>query len=96
MLDEPLYANFLRLTQAERPYRDLVLSSQDADGNRVVRDQLLGPREKPALFAKHMAKQRMGLKRDLLQRSKHFLLVRWAREAVHSLDGTHMALHQAH
>lgn len=26
MLDEPLYANFLRVTGAERPYRDEVLA----------------------------------------------------------------------
>lgn len=44
ILDEPLYAHFLKLTGAPRPYRAEVLAAQDNDGNRVFREQLLGPR----------------------------------------------------
>ena len=46
MLDEPLYAHFLALTGAPRPYRQQVLAAQDTDGNRVFQEQLLGPRPK--------------------------------------------------
>ncbi len=110
VLDEPLYAHFLRLTGAERPYTELVggrcclgccmaetseeaghkanlvrkggaviaigqlmhvdsrcpsppvnatqqvMQSQEPDSSRVVAQQLLGPRDKPLLYAKHMAK----------------------------------------
>lgn len=56
MLDEPLYAHFLHLTGADRPYRDAVLAAQNADGAAVVRELLLAPRDKPLLYAKHMAK----------------------------------------
>ncbi|PRW33103.1 branched chain amino acid aminotransferase [Chlorella sorokiniana] len=76
VLDEPLYAHFLRLTGAERPYTDLVMASQDAEGSRVVAQQLLGPRDKPLLYAKHMAKHRIGVDRSLLRRARHVLLVR--------------------
>ena len=46
VVDEPLYAAYLRLTGAERPYREQVLASQDNDGARVVAGLLLGPRQK--------------------------------------------------
>lgn len=38
--DEPLYAHYLVKTAADRPYRDLVLSSQSHDGAEVVRGLL--------------------------------------------------------
>ncbi|GLC47548.1 hypothetical protein PLESTM_002100400, partial [Pleodorina starrii] len=43
VLDEPLYANYLKLTGLHRPYRDQVLAAQDPDGNAVVSQQLLPP-----------------------------------------------------
>eukprot|EP00887_Chlorella_sp_A99_P000443 scaffold17.g443.t1 len=67
VLDEPLYAYWLRLTGTPRPYTDLVMAAQDSDGNRVVREQLLGPRDKPLLYAKHMAKQRLGITERALE-----------------------------
>lgn len=55
-----------------------VLESQDSDGNRVVREQLLGPRKTTLLYAKHMAKQRLGItERQLFTGARHVLLVRW-------------------
>ncbi|GFR44350.1 hypothetical protein Agub_g5567, partial [Astrephomene gubernaculifera] len=41
VLDEPLYANYLRLTGLPRPYREQVLAAQNPDGNAVVSTQLL-------------------------------------------------------
>lgn len=77
VLDEPLYASYLKLTGAPRPYTDLVMRSQDPDGNGVVRNQLLAPRAKPVLFAKHMAKHKLGVEgSSIFARSSHVLLVR--------------------
>lgn len=86
VLDEPLYAHFLKLTGAERPYTELVLASQDADAGRVVRGQLLGPRDEPLLYAKHMAKHRTGVPRELLRRARHVLLVREPAAVIHSFS----------
>lgn len=52
------------------------MAEQDADGGAVVRQQLLGPRQRPVLYAKHMAKHRLGVDRCLLRRAAHVLLVR--------------------
>ncbi|KAI3873252.1 hypothetical protein MKX03_016960 [Papaver bracteatum] len=87
VLDEPLYANFLRVTGAERPYRDEVLSNMDSDGNRVVDEMIFGPGEKRYRFCKHIAKQRVpGLSSDLMKKGKHFILIRNPLNILPSFD----------
>lgn len=69
MVDEPLYAHWLRLTGAPRPYRDAVLASQDADGGRVLAGLSRAPHApgaRPLLFAKHMTKHALLLPPALL------------------------------
>lgn len=63
-----------------------VLASQDADAGRVVRGQLLGPRDEPLLYTKHMAKHRTGVPRELLRRARHVLLVREPAAVIHSFS----------
>lgn len=87
VLDEPLYAHYLRLNPGlARPYRDLVFQNQNEVGNAVVSSLLLGPHTKPLLYAKHMAKQRAGLDRELLLRGKHVLLVRHPEAVIQSFS----------
>ncbi|KAI3940070.1 hypothetical protein MKW92_025345 [Papaver armeniacum] len=87
VLDEPLYANFLRVTGAERPYRDEVMSNMDSDGNRVVEEIIFGPGEKRYRFCKHIAKQRVpGLPNDLMKKGKHFILIRNPLNILPSFD----------
>ncbi|CAH9087166.1 unnamed protein product [Cuscuta europaea] len=87
VLDEPLYANFLKVTGAERPYRDEVLSNMECDGNKVVKDIIFGPGEKKYRYCKHMAKQHLpGLTDELIKRGKHFLLIRNPLEILPSFD----------
>lgn len=61
----------------QRPYRDLVLAAQDHDAHKVA-DGLLGPRAKPVVYAKHIAKHKVGLDQRLWQRAAH--VVRGAAE----------------
>ncbi|PRQ42115.1 putative branched-chain-amino-acid transaminase [Rosa chinensis] len=77
VLDEPLYATFLRVTGFDRPYREEVLSQMEPDGNKVVNDIILGPGSKKYRFCKHIAKQRVpGLPIDLMKKGKHVILTR--------------------
>ena len=75
-MDEPLYAHYLRISGAARPYRDAVLAAQDNDGERVFRALLQPQPGGRALYAKHMAKQALQLPPALLARGRHVLLVR--------------------
>ena len=95
VLDEPLYAHYLRLNPSiPRPYRDLVMQQQDSDGDAVLLKNLhlleeisgnatsADPSQKtPLIYAKHMAKHRAGIDKNLLLKGQHVLLIR-SPEAV--------------
>jgi hypothetical protein len=91
--DEPLYAHWLRLhPDAFRPpgYRERVAAAQDADGAAVAA-RLVGGGGLPLcggmLYAKHMAKHRLGAADAALLRdptARHFLLVRRPEAALAS------------
>jgi hypothetical protein len=55
VIDEPLYAHYLRVSGADHPGREDVLGSMDSDGSRVVDDVILGACDRPVLFMKQMA-----------------------------------------
>lgn len=85
VLDEPLYAHYLRLSGAEHPGADEVLAAMDADGERVVRQVMLGPCDRPILFMKQMAHHLLDLDRGFLAQMANVLLVRDPVEMLPSL-----------
>jgi hypothetical protein len=52
VLDEPLYAAFLKSTGVDRPYKDELLSKMECDGEKVVKDIIYGPGKKKYRFCK--------------------------------------------
>lgn len=87
VLDEPLYANFLRVTGFDRPYRKELLSTTESDGNKVVDEIIFGPGKKKYRFCKHIAKQWVpGLSTDLLKKGKHLILIRNPLDILPSFD----------
>ncbi len=85
VVDEPLYAHYLRASGAEHPGRDEVLAAMDSDGNRVVRELVLGPCDRPVLFMKQMAHHLVELDRSFLDRTVNVLLIRDPREVLASI-----------
>jgi len=85
VVDEPLYAHYLRVTGAEHPGRALVLASQDQDGENVVRDVILGPCDRPLVMFKQMAHHLVELDRGFLGRTTNVLLTREPEEMLTSL-----------
>ncbi|BAT88050.1 Branched-chain-amino-acid aminotransferase-like protein [Vigna angularis] len=87
VLDEPLYAYFLRVTGLDRPYREELLSKMESDGNKVTSDIIFGPGRKKYRFCKHISKQRLqGLTGDLMKKGKHFILIRNPLDILPSFD----------
>ena len=85
VIDEPLYAHYLRRSGVDHPGRDDVLAAQDDDGDRVVREVILGPSPTPVLFFKHMAHHLGGLDLGFLDQVTNVLLTRDPREMLPSL-----------
>jgi hypothetical protein len=55
VVDEPLYAHYLRVTARNHPGRDQVLNTQNPNGEVVVRDVLWGEYNSDIVFFKQMA-----------------------------------------
>lgn len=87
VLDEPLYAHYLRVTGASRPYREELLSTMESDGDKVVHDVILAPGKKKFRYCKHIAKQRTScLTSQLMTTGKHFILIRNPLNSLPSFD----------
>lgn len=76
VVDEPLYAHYLRVTGIEHPGREETLASQENDGQKVVDEQLLGDWDRPVVFFKHIAKHVIELDKRFLLNGKVLFLIR--------------------
>ncbi len=85
VFDEPLYGHYLKVSGADHPGKDEVMAAMDTKGERVVRDVLLGPCEKPIRFYKNMAHHVLGLGRTFLSELTNILLTRDPRDMLPSL-----------
>lgn len=85
VVDEPLYAHYLRVTGRDHPGRDDVLASQDNDGNAAMRVLLSTIPANRWVFAKQMAHHLIDLDRAFLHKTHNVLLVRDPREMLPSL-----------
>jgi len=85
VVDEPLYAHYLRVSGVDHPGRERVLRHQDTDGERVVRDVILGPASRPILFVKNMAHHLADLDRSFVDATTNLLLTRDPVEVLPSL-----------
>ena len=85
VVDEPLYGHYLKVTQVQHPGDEEVLAAMDTDGEKVVREVLLGPCERPVHFFKNMAHHLEGLDRGFLGGLTNVLLTRDPAEMLPSL-----------
>ena len=76
VVDEPLYGHYLRVADAIHPGMDEVMAVMDCDGERVVRELVLGPCATPVLFLKQMAHHLVELDRGFLAPTVNVLLIR--------------------
>lgn len=85
IIDEPLYAHYLHVTGAAHPSREQVMASMQTDGAAVIRDVILGPCTKPALFMKQMAHHLVDIDRSFMRETVNILLIRDPKEMLPSL-----------
>jgi hypothetical protein len=76
VVDEPLYAHYLRVSGGDHPGRENVLAAMENDGERVVREVVLGPCDRPMLFLKQMAHHLVELDRGFLRETVNLILTR--------------------
>lgn len=83
--DEPLYAHYLRQTDADEyhPGAEEVLKSMENDGQKVV-DWMLGPHDKPVVFFKQMTHHLVNLDLSFLDNTTNIILTRDPQEMLPS------------
>ncbi len=85
VLDEPLYGHYLRVADAEHPGKQEVIDAMISDGERVVREVILGPCDRPVLFMKQMAHHLVAIDRAFLAQTTNVLLIRDPEQMLPSL-----------
>jgi hypothetical protein len=85
VVDEPLYAHYLRVSGAQHPGRDDVLRAQSSDGAAVVRDVIFAPSDRPVVLFKQMAHHLVALDRAFLARCANVILTRDPTDMLPSL-----------
>jgi hypothetical protein len=85
VVDEPLYGHYLKTTGADHPGAREVMEVMDGDGERVVREVILGPCERRIHFFKNMAHHLPGLDPGFLDSVTNVLLIRNPTEMLPSL-----------
>ncbi len=77
VVDEPLYAHFLRLRpDAAHPGREEILEAMEQDGDKVMRDLLADDGEERVLFLKQMTHHLIDMDRGFLSSCKNVILIR--------------------
>lgn len=85
VVDEPLYGHYLRLTHAPQPHWEELLEILELDGEKVVREVILNPPDKPIFFIKNMAHHLIELDESFLDRMTNILLIRDPEQMLPSL-----------
>jgi hypothetical protein len=88
VVDEPLYAHYLRVSDADHPGKEEVIGAMIADGEQVVREVILGSCDRPVLFLKQMAHHLVELDRGFLAETVNVLLIRDPVQMLPSLGQT--------
>ncbi|CAE7598873.1 unnamed protein product [Symbiodinium natans] len=76
VVDEPLYAHYLKVTGLDHPGRDEVLAVQENDGQQVVDKEVMAGWPRPVVFFKHIAKQFIDIDPAFLLDGKVLFLIR--------------------
>lgn len=84
--DEPHYGHYLRVVEAQHPGEKEVMAAMDCNGDRVTRNVILAPYDRPIVFFKNMTHHLVELDLDFLAHTTNVLLTRNPVEMLPSLQ----------
>ncbi|MEQ8924958.1 MAG: sulfotransferase family protein [Fulvivirga sp.] len=85
VIDEPLYAHYLKTTQADHPGKETVLSKMENDGNKVLEVVREKAQNTTILFLKNMCHHWLGFSNKQLEGFDNIFLIRNPKEMLPSL-----------
>ncbi len=84
VVDEPLYAHYLRVTDANHPGKEDILKSQNQFADQVIGEVLLAKYPTPFVVHKQMTHHLVELDWSFLLKTKNIILIRNPREIIAS------------
>lgn len=85
VIDEPLYARYLLLTNADHPGREDIIANMDTDGENIISEIILGDYKCDILFIKQMSHHLIELDESFLEKVINVLLIRNPSQLISSL-----------
>lgn len=85
VIDEPLYAHYLSVTNADHPGKEEVLSSMENDGSKVIEEILFGDYENEVIFMKQMTHHLVDIDESFLKEVINVFLIRDPKQLISSL-----------
>lgn len=76
VIDEPLYAHYLKVSNADHPGRDEILSDMENDGEKVVKEIIEGNYDEEIIFFKQMTHHLTAIDESFLERVCNIFLIR--------------------
>jgi hypothetical protein len=84
VVDEPLYAHYLTITNSDHPGKEEILQSQQTDGEKVISDIILGDYDKPVVFFKQMTHHLVNISLDFLSQTENIIFIRNPKQIIAS------------
>ena len=84
VVDEPLYAHYLKATGIHHPGTEEVLQSQENDGEKVIKEIILSDYHKPIVFFKQMTHNLVNISTEFLQQTKNIIFIRDPKHIIAS------------
>jgi hypothetical protein len=84
IVDEPLYANYLKVTGKKHPGREETLQSQSSDYNSVYKKVMLKDYSTPFVFLKNMAHHLLEAQENDIAPFHNLFLIRDPAQLIHS------------
>lgn len=86
VFDEPLYAHYLHVTNANHPGKEEIINSMDKDGMSVVRNIILAEYTAEVVFFKQMAHHLINLDESFLKEVTNVILIRNPKQIIASFN----------
>jgi hypothetical protein len=84
VIDEPLYAHYLKITGSDHPGKEEILQVQENDGERLIKDIILSDYDKPVVFFKQMTHHLVKINLDFLSQTENIIFIRDPKQIIAS------------
>ena len=84
VIDEPLYANYLKRTDIDHPGKEEIIQSMETDLAKIIDQVFQGKYSTPLLFIKNMSQHFYGIDSDFIEELDNIIYIRNPKQIIAS------------